>query len=154
MHKTFLMSFSDKRDDRRTHGHTDARTHGHTDIHLPPLDKRYSPIISSICGPNNNWFSNPGQVCVNAICGWSAAPPAPPPRQLVLRALLRVTSCGVLHLQHRNQLLHHLASQLLRSGHSWQRLDTLLEFGVVRTASECAVDVCFWCCENLLLFIC
>ena len=24
-----------------------------TDIHLPPLDKRYSPIISSICGPNN-----------------------------------------------------------------------------------------------------
>ena len=27
-------------------------TDGHTDIHLPPLDKRYSPIISSICGPN------------------------------------------------------------------------------------------------------
>ena len=44
MHKTFLMSFSDKRDDRRTHGHTG--------IHLPPLNKRYSPIISSICGPN------------------------------------------------------------------------------------------------------
>ena len=35
-----------------TDGHTDRRTHGHTDIHLPPLDKRYSPIISSICGPN------------------------------------------------------------------------------------------------------
>ena len=46
MHKTFLMSFSDKRDDRWTHGHTD--------IHLPPLDKRYSPIISSICGPNKD----------------------------------------------------------------------------------------------------
>ena len=29
-------------------------THGHTDIQLPPLDKRYGPIISSICGPNNN----------------------------------------------------------------------------------------------------
>ena len=53
MHKTFLMSFSDKRDDRRTHGRTDRRTDGHTDIQLPPLDKRYSPIISSICGPNN-----------------------------------------------------------------------------------------------------
>ena len=52
MHKTFLMSFSDKRDDRRTDGHTDRRTDGHTDIQLPPLDKRYSPIISSICGPN------------------------------------------------------------------------------------------------------
>ena len=54
MHKTFLMSFSDKRDDRRTHGQTDTWTHGHTDIQLPPLDKRYSPIISSICEPNNN----------------------------------------------------------------------------------------------------
>ena len=44
MHKTFLMSFSDKRDD--------IGTSVQTDIHLPPLDKRYSPIISSICGPN------------------------------------------------------------------------------------------------------
>ena len=25
-----------------------------TDIHLPPLDKRLRPIISSICGPNNS----------------------------------------------------------------------------------------------------
>ena len=40
MHKTFLISFSDKRDDRPTYIY-------------PPLDKRYSPIISSICGPNN-----------------------------------------------------------------------------------------------------
>ena len=28
------------------------RTDGHPDIHLPPLDKRYSPIISTICRPN------------------------------------------------------------------------------------------------------
>ena len=53
MHKTFLMSFSDKRDDRWTDGHTDTRTAIQIDINLPPLDKRYSPIISSICGPNN-----------------------------------------------------------------------------------------------------
>ena len=35
---------------------TDGQRYGGTsvqiDIHLPPLDKRYSPIISSICGPN------------------------------------------------------------------------------------------------------
>ena len=49
MHKTFLMSFSDKRDDRRTNGQTDIGTNRHT---FTPLDKRYSPIISSICGPN------------------------------------------------------------------------------------------------------
>ena len=46
MHKTFLMSFSDKRDDRWTSVQID--------IHLPPLDKSYSPIISSICGPKNH----------------------------------------------------------------------------------------------------
>ena len=48
MHKTFLMSFSDKRDDRRT-----AVQRYNTTYIDPPLDKRYSPIISSICGPNN-----------------------------------------------------------------------------------------------------
>ena len=52
MHKTFLMSFSDKRDDRWTDGQTDSGTSLQIDIHLPPLDKRYSPIISSICRPN------------------------------------------------------------------------------------------------------
>ena len=36
-----------------TDGQTDTRTAVQIDIHLPPLDKRYSPIISSICGPNN-----------------------------------------------------------------------------------------------------
>ena len=50
MHKTFLMSFYDKRDDRRTA----VQRYGGTDRHtFTPLDKRYSPIISSICGPNN-----------------------------------------------------------------------------------------------------
>ena len=49
MHKTFLMSFSDKRDDRRTAVHR----YNTTNIY-PPLDKRYSPIISSICGPNKS----------------------------------------------------------------------------------------------------
>ena len=39
MHKSFLMSFSCKHADRRTYIY-------------PPLDKRYSAIISSICGPN------------------------------------------------------------------------------------------------------
>ena len=53
MHKTFLMSFSDKRDDRRTAVRRYIGTAVQIDIHLPPLDKRYSPIISSICGPNN-----------------------------------------------------------------------------------------------------
>ena len=48
MHKTFLMSFSDKRDDRRTA----VQWYRPTYIY-PPLDKRFSPIISSICGPNN-----------------------------------------------------------------------------------------------------
>ena len=40
-----------------TDGHTDRRTHGQTDTPTyiyPPLDKRYSPIISSICGPNKH----------------------------------------------------------------------------------------------------
>ena len=47
MHKTFLTSFSDKRE-------TDGQRYGGTDRHtFTPLDKRYSPIISSICGPNN-----------------------------------------------------------------------------------------------------
>ena len=48
MQKTFLMSFSDKRDDRRTAVHRYRLTYIY-----PPLDKRYCPIISSICGPNN-----------------------------------------------------------------------------------------------------
>ena len=37
-------------------GQTDIRTDGQTDKRTaiyPPLDKRYSHIISSICGPNN-----------------------------------------------------------------------------------------------------
>ena len=38
--QVFLMSFSYMHADRRTYIY-------------PPLDKRYSPIISSICGPNN-----------------------------------------------------------------------------------------------------
>ena len=38
-----------------TDGHTDTRTDGQTDIQLPPLDKRYSPIISSICGPKKGY---------------------------------------------------------------------------------------------------
>ena len=33
-------------------GQTDSRTDGHTYIY-PPLDERCSPIISTICGPNN-----------------------------------------------------------------------------------------------------
>ena len=64
MHKTFLMSFSDKRDDRRTavrrYSGTAVRRYGGTSVKrykptyiYPPLDKRYSPIISSICGPKN-----------------------------------------------------------------------------------------------------
>ena len=48
MHKSFLMSFSNKHDDRRTSGQRYRRSYTY-----PPLDKRYSPIISSICGPNN-----------------------------------------------------------------------------------------------------
>ena len=57
MHKTFLMSFSDKRDDKWTDGQTDSGTSVQIDIHLPPLDKRYSPIISSICGPNKIMYN-------------------------------------------------------------------------------------------------
>ena len=37
-------------------GQTDSGTAGQTDKRTyiyPPLDKRYSPIISTICGPNN-----------------------------------------------------------------------------------------------------
>ena len=47
MHKSLLTSFSDKHDDRRTSGQRYRRSYIY-----PPLDKRYSPIISSICGPN------------------------------------------------------------------------------------------------------
>ena len=42
------MSFCYKHADRRTSGKRDIMTYIY-----PPLDKRYSPIISSICGPNN-----------------------------------------------------------------------------------------------------
>ena len=55
MHKCFLMSFSYKHADRRTSGQPNIRTTEHPDSGTyiyPPLDKRYSPIISSICGPN------------------------------------------------------------------------------------------------------
>ena len=58
MHKTFLMSFSDKRDYRQTDGQRYNGTDRHT---FTPLDKRYSPIISSICGPNN--IQNTDQEC-------------------------------------------------------------------------------------------
>ena len=40
----------------RTDGHPDSGIYGQRYIRTyiyPPLDKRYSPIISSICGPNN-----------------------------------------------------------------------------------------------------
>ena len=57
MHNTFLMSFSDKRDDRWTavqrYNGTSVHRYNTTYIY-PPLDKRYSPITSSICGPNNS----------------------------------------------------------------------------------------------------
>ena len=33
-------------------GQTDERTDTRTDMQLHHLDKRYSPIISAICGPN------------------------------------------------------------------------------------------------------
>ena len=62
MHKTFLMSFSDKRDDRRTDGQRYNGTDRHT---FTPLDKRYSPIISSICGPNKGY--RPLQILRNYI---------------------------------------------------------------------------------------
>ena len=59
MHNAFLMSFSDKRDDRRTavqtYSGTSVRRYNTTYIY-PPLDKSYSPIISSICGPKNNLY--------------------------------------------------------------------------------------------------
>ena len=48
MDKSFLMSFSYKHADRRTSGQQYIRAYIY-----PPLDKRDSPIISSICGPNN-----------------------------------------------------------------------------------------------------
>ena len=66
MHKSFLTSFSYKGIAKKCTsfsnefllqacGQTDIRTAVHTDRRTyiyPPLDKRYSPIISSICGPN------------------------------------------------------------------------------------------------------
>ena len=67
MHKSFLMSFSDKHDDRRTA----VRRYRPTYIYPPPLDKRYSPIISSICGPNKQvfLFSNTNQFIPPPIFG-------------------------------------------------------------------------------------
>ena len=65
LHKFFLMSFSYKGIAKNAQDffneflwqawwQTDSGTAVQIDIHSPPLDKRYSPIISSICGPNNN----------------------------------------------------------------------------------------------------
>ena len=42
------MSFSYMHADRRTIGQISGRIN----IYLPPLNKRYSPIISTMCGPN------------------------------------------------------------------------------------------------------
>ena len=47
--QVLLMSFSYKRANRRTSGQWYIRTYIY-----PPLDKRYSPIISPICGPKNS----------------------------------------------------------------------------------------------------
>ena len=47
--------------DRRTVGQRDSGTDGQTDKRTyiyPLLDKRYSPIISTICGPNNMYQKN------------------------------------------------------------------------------------------------
>ena len=50
--------------DRETTGHSDRWTHIY-----PPLDKRYSPIISMICGPNIGFFQNNNllKVVTNAL---------------------------------------------------------------------------------------
>ena len=48
--QVLLMSFSTC---MRTDGQMDKRTYIH-----PPPDERYSPIISSICGPNNMYYMN------------------------------------------------------------------------------------------------
>ena len=38
--------------------YADRRTAGQTDIYLPPLDKRYSPITSTIYGPNETFLGS------------------------------------------------------------------------------------------------